>query len=125
MHEYSLMQRVMEVIQGQLEERGERAAVREVLLKVGMLDIHSEDAFRQAFEVLARGTALEQARLSLTIEPARIACAECGYGGELSQGQADPHDPNPYVLCPRCGVICPVQGGHGVESIELIMNDPA
>jgi hydrogenase nickel incorporation protein HypA/HybF len=127
MHEMSLMQQVIDVIQAQLDEQdeqGQKEIVREVRLEVGMLDIHSEAAFRQAFEVLAKGTRLEGAALELTVEPAVILCTGCGYRGTLTEGDADPHDPNPYVPCPRCGAICPVQGGHGVGGIELTMDQP-
>jgi hydrogenase nickel insertion protein HypA len=126
MHEYSLMQRVIEAIQARLDEgkkEEKTRPVKEVKLTVGLLDIHSEAAFRQAFEVLAQGTSLEHAALTLEIVPATLTCPACGYHGDLSEGQADPHDPQPYLPCPKCGVVCAVQGGHGVETIELLLED--
>jgi Zn finger protein HypA/HybF involved in hydrogenase expression len=86
---------------------------------VGALAVHSEAATRQAFEVLVKGTALEHARLDLTIEPVTLTCGQCGYQGPLPEGAVDPHDMSPLTECPRCGAVSPVQGGRGVEGIEL------
>jgi len=91
----------------------------EVVLRVGALAVHSEAATRQAYEVLVKGTPLSQSRLNLTIEPATLTCAQCGYQGPLPEGGVDPHDQSPLVECPRCGAVSPVQGGRGVEGIEL------
>lgn len=91
----------------------------EVVLKVGALAVHSEAATRQAYEVLVKGTPLEHSRLLLTIEPVTLVCGKCGYKGALPEGAVDPHDHSPLVECPQCGAVNPVQGGQGVESIEL------
>jgi Zn finger protein HypA/HybF involved in hydrogenase expression len=88
-------------------------------LKVGALAVHSAAATRQAFEVLAKGTPLENSRLHLTILPVTLACPQCGFGGSLPEGAVDPHDLSPLTRCPRCGAAAPVQGSRGVEGIEL------
>ena len=121
MHEYSLMEQVIAHILAELKKQAgpPPGSSLEVALKVGALAVHSEAATRQAFEVLVKGTPLENARLDLTIEPVTLTCGSCGYQGPLPLDAVDPHDQSPLVECPRCGVVCPVQGGHGVESIEL------
>ena len=91
----------------------------EVVLRVGALAVHSEAATRQAYEVLVKGTPLEKSRLNLSIEPVTLTCAKCGYQGPLPEGEVDPHDQSPLVECPQCGAVSPVQGGRGVEGIEL------
>jgi Zn finger protein HypA/HybF involved in hydrogenase expression len=91
----------------------------EVVLRVGALAVHSEAATRQAYEVLVQGTPLEHSRLNLTVEPVKIDCVKCGFQGPLPEGAVDPHDPSPLAECPRCGAVSPVQGGRGVEGIEL------
>jgi Zn finger protein HypA/HybF involved in hydrogenase expression len=88
-------------------------------LKVGALAVHSVPATRQAYEVLAKGTPLENSRLHLTIEPATLSCPQCGFQGPLPAGAVDPHDPSPLTQCPRCGAAAPVSGSRGVDSIEL------
>lgn len=121
MHEYALMENVIAVIMAELQKAGEQPAghTLEVTLKVGALEMHSEAATRQAFEVLTKGTPLEGARLNLIILPVTLACTECGFQGPLPMGAADPHEVLPVAECPGCGAFTPVQGGRGVESIEL------
>lgn len=120
MHEYALMENVIAAIMAELKKSGETPADRPptVTLKVGALEMHSEAASRQAFEVLTKGTALEGARLNLIILPVTLACP-CGHQETLPMGAVDPHDALPLAECPQCGALTPVQGGHGVESIEL------
>jgi Zn finger protein HypA/HybF involved in hydrogenase expression len=121
LHEYSLMEQVVAHILAELkkQEGPPTGAALEVVLKVGALAVHSEAATRQAYEVLVKGTPLENSRLSLTIEPVTLVCAKCGYEGALAEGEVDPHDQSPLVECPQCSAVNPVQGGRGVESIEL------
>ncbi len=126
MHEYGLMENVMAVIMAELKKSGEEARAGRLLtvtLKVGALELHSEAALRQAFEVLSQGTALEGASLHLVILPATLACPQCGFRGPLPLGAADPHEALPMVDCPQCGALTPVQDGRGVESIELHWED--
>jgi Zn finger protein HypA/HybF involved in hydrogenase expression len=94
----------------------------EVVLKVGALAIHSAAATRQAFEVLVKGTKLENSRLTLIIEPLTLACPNCGFNGPLPAGAVDPHEQLPLAPCPKCGAISPVAGSRGVESIELVLD---
>lgn len=121
MHEYGLMENVIAAIKAELQKSGETPAgpSLEVILKVGALEMHSEEATRQAFEVLTKGTPLEGARLNLIILPVTLSCPQCGFQGPLPLGAADPHAALPVAECPRCGSVAPVQGGRGVESIEL------
>jgi len=115
------MENVIAAIMAELQKTGEKPAgpALEVSLKVGALEMHSEAASRQAFEVLIKGTALEGARLNLIVLPVTLVCTECGFQGPLPMGAADPHDAFPVAECPQCGALTPVQGGRGVESIEL------
>ena len=121
MHEYSLMEQVIAHILAELKkvDGPPDGSSLEVVLQMGALAVHSEAATRQAFEVLVKGTPLEQSRLNLTIAPVTLTCAQCDYQGPLPEGAVDPHDLSPLVECPRCGAVTPVQGGRGVEGIEL------
>lgn len=123
MHEYSLMQGVIGSINRELSHQkvGDTEEIREVLLKVGALELHSEESFRQAFQALAQGTRLEKANLNLSLVPPELLCGACGYRGALKGGGLDTHDPLPAVPCPACGKTCLVTGGRGVESIQLVV----
>jgi len=119
------MERVIEAILDHLDKQGIRSAgsVREVVLKVGALDAHSEASLRQAYELLVKGTILEKSLLTLVMVPATVNCPTCGYNGPCPEGQADGHDPMPYAECPCCGTVSGLLGGRGVESIELLLDD--
>jgi hydrogenase nickel insertion protein HypA len=124
MHEYSLMQRIIETILKNLEDgtdfQGKK--VKEVVLEIGALDIHSPESFRQAFEVLVRDTPLSSSTLQLNVIPGSISCPKCGYQGTC-QEDVDGHNPLPCTECPQCGTVAGVIGGRGVEAIELILED--
>lgn len=121
MHEYSLMQNVIATILEEMQksEGCPGGPALTVDLKVGALAVHSEEATRQAYEVLAKGTPLENSRLHLTVLPVALACPQCGFEGPLPPETVDPHDLSPLAQCPRCGAAAPVTGSRGVESIEL------
>ena len=122
MHEFSLMQEVVAAILKELEKspEGPPGPGLEVELHLGALEMHSQAAARQAYEVLAQGTALAGSRLTLVVEPVTLSCPQCGFTGPLPEGQVDPHEVSPLAECPLCGAVSPVQGGRGVGSIRLV-----
>jgi Zn finger protein HypA/HybF involved in hydrogenase expression len=124
LHEYGLVEEVVQSLLAKLEEPGvaTEGAEMEVVLKVGALAIHSAAATRQAFEVLVKGTKLEKASLNLIVDPLILTCAACGFQGSLPEGAVDPHEQLPLAPCPKCGAISPVTGSRGVESIELVLD---
>lgn len=126
MHEYTLMENVIETVETQLARQGlaTPGSVEAIRFRVGMLEMHSPESFRQAFEWITRGTVLDGARLDFEIVPSRIECAKCGHAADLEVGDADCHDPSPVIECPNCGAATVVQGGRGVAEIELILKSP-
>jgi hydrogenase nickel incorporation protein HypA/HybF len=124
-HEFSLMEDVVSNLLASLQREGitRAGAVKEVVLRIGALDIHSEDSFRQAFDMLARGTLLEGAHLELEIIPATYRCQACGYEGKVGVGDADGHQVEPVIECPACGQPCIVTGGRGIQPIDLLVDD--
>ena len=119
MHEYSLMERIVEAVEARLETDVIEAESLRIHVRVGALELHSAEAFLQAFEMQAAGTRLEGARMDLHIVPGHIHCGGCDYEGPVREDEADPHDPCPAVACPQCGAVCLVEGGRGVDSIDL------
>lgn len=124
MHEISLIQNLLEVVLQEIEANHySRTTIKGLALSVGALELHSEEAFRQAFAIESKGTALEGVSLELTIVPARVQCPKCGYDDVLPADKADPHNPDPVVQCPGCSLPVAVTGGRGVQQIELILDD--
>jgi hydrogenase nickel incorporation protein HypA/HybF len=125
MHEYSLMENILEGVRAELASRGidRPGRVEAMHLTLGALEIHSRESFETAFVVATKGTALEGARLVLTVTPATLECAACGFHGAAGEGEADPHLALPVVECPQCGAIGGVAGGRGVGPVELSLNE--
>ena len=123
MHEISLIQNLLESVLHQIEaDQHSPAAVKGLAVTLGALELHSPEAFRQAFATESRGTALEGTALELTIVPVKLQCSQCGFHGPLSGDKNDPHNPDLIVECPKCGVPVAVKGGRGVQKIELILD---
>ncbi len=108
MHELALARAALDA--AVLCANGRRVTL--VDLTVGALRQVVPDSLAFHFEILARGTPCERARLRQRVTPARLGC-ECGHVWELAE---------PSFRCPRCG------GGRArvlsgeellVESIEV------
>ncbi len=124
MHEYSLMEEIIKAILERLNQEGDSTPVAEVVLKLGVLDIHSEAAARQAFEILAQGTPLQNSRLTLTVNPVMRECSSCHCIAPFPVDEhTHAHELLPAVSCPVCGNLARLTGGQGVESIELVFED--
>jgi Zn finger protein HypA/HybF involved in hydrogenase expression len=121
MHEYAFMQEIITAILSQLSQEAPPGGVAEVVLKVGVFEVHSEAAARQAFQVLARGTPLESSRLTLDIVPPVCHCQSCGLTAPFAIEHHHAHDPLPMAECPQCGVMAVLSGGRGVDGIELVL----
>jgi len=116
-HEQAIIQSVIESIKKDLDSRGIKGKVKSVSLKVGALELHGEESFKQIFAMSTAGTCLEGAALELQVMPAIIKC-DCGHQGPVDDG-LDHHSDMPIAECPRCGTVCRVEGGRGVAGINL------
>ena len=127
MHEYSLMEAILEDVLEDLEDYGvtRPGMVERMELKIGALEIHSRESFEQAFRMVIQGTLLEGARLVLTVEPVGYACPKCGRSGTLAEGEFDGRMALPFIECPHCGDIASIQGGRGIGPAELIVAEDA
>ncbi|MDD5630370.1 MAG: hydrogenase maturation nickel metallochaperone HypA [Elusimicrobia bacterium] len=117
MHEQAIIQSVIDSIRRDLAERKLSGRVKSISLRIGALELHGEESFKQIFAVSAAGTQLAGAELELAVIPARFKC-RCGFAGPADEG-VDHHSDLPIAECPRCGTVCRVEGGRGVEGIEL------
>jgi len=94
MHEASLAQNIIEDIERRIEEGEIADHVRSVRLAVGRLTAVVPDNLRFLFEVLAKGSALEGARLDIEQVPIRARCTSCGKYFEIE---------DVYFSCRGCG----------------------
>jgi len=94
--------------------------VKKIVLKVGALDIHSEESFAQAFTMLIKDSVLENCALHLEIERGTLECPHCDFQGPCPQEEGDGHDALPVTECPACKAAIPISGGRGIQTIDLI-----
>ncbi len=77
MHEYSLIQALLEQVEKQADSHG-AVSVESIRVRVGEQAGVELDLFRTAFEMARDGTICSQAELELVAEPVRWQCPGCG-----------------------------------------------
>ncbi len=93
MHEMSIAQSLVELLQEEMQKAGART-LRTVRLEIGRLSGIVPEALSFGFQVVTAGTELDGAELIMDIIPLRCACRECG--GEFEMEDYDFH-------CLLCG----------------------
>ncbi len=124
MHEISLIENLIENVLPEIEARlslGEK--IQGLAVTIGAMELHSAEAFNQAFTVKTVGTPLAGMRLELTVVKPEAECSSCGFYGPFPDDQIDPHNVCPVMACPACGRPAAVIGGRGVQRIELILDE--
>ena len=91
MHELSLCQNLVEILQQQAQQHGAKR-VTGVWLELGAFACIEESALRFGFEITCRGTMAEGCQLHLSQRPSQAWCWNCNESVEVS-GEA---------VCPRC-----------------------
>lgn len=105
MHEMSIAQSIMSIIQDEMGKHG-LTKVNRVVLKNGRLAGVVSDALSFAWEVLTKNSPLDGAELVVEEIPLQLACGGCGH--EFICEDAISH----LMPCPLCGE----QLGHKVLS---------
>ncbi|RMH69889.1 MAG: hydrogenase maturation nickel metallochaperone HypA [Gemmatimonadetes bacterium] len=116
MHEYSLMQALMDKTIEIAAEHG-HPKVERIKLQIGELQHIVPDILEFAFEVMAKGTIAETADLVWDVVPVKIKCQQC-------HTEFEPHDV--FWVCPQCES----SGGEIKQGDEFILEsitfvDPA
>mgnify|MGYP000178211372 CR=1 FL=1 len=93
MHELSLVQSLLQLIDEQAAKHG-FSRVNEIYLSCGRLSSIEPESLKFAFKTLSDGTPCAQAKLQLTILPLKVFCFSCER--EIECEDADP------TRCPRC-----------------------
>ncbi len=122
MHEYGLMQAVVERAADLCRESGSMRALR-VRVEVGEFALASRESLETAFEILTRGTPLESSVLEISEVPGRAACPACGFQGSARDLDPETCEPPALILCPRCGSPLLVTSGAGIALIDVQLED--
>jgi hydrogenase nickel incorporation protein HypA/HybF len=93
MHEMSIAESLVDLIGDEARREG-FAGVKRVRLKLGALGHVEPAALLFCFDVVARGTVAEGARLDMETVPGAGWCPRCGKSVAITQR---------YDLCPACG----------------------
>jgi hydrogenase nickel incorporation protein HypA/HybF len=110
MHEMSLAQSIVEIVEEQAKSRP-FTRVRSVRLSIGALSYVDPHALEFGFELVARGTAAEGAELRVDRPAGSARCDGCSETFEVT-AHGDP--------CPRCGQYAwLVVGGDEMRVTEL------
>ncbi len=79
----------------------------------------SEDALRQSFEALTKGTPLEKAELIIETVDLQFHCP-CGHEQIVSSDDLIGH----MFVCPACGAVKEIDEAHDLELIEVLVDKP-
>lgn len=112
MHEFSIVQSLLEIVEEQARLHGAKE-VKRVHLLVGVLSGVEPHLLELAFETLREGTVAQRAELKVEIERLRLYCRECGRESEKEELNA---------LCPHCQSLdTEIRGGQELllKSLEL------
>lgn len=93
MHEMSLCQGVVDVIEASARREG-FVKVRAVWLEIGRLAAVEPEAMRFCFDVVTRGSCAEGAELHIIATPGQGWCLMCSESVVIDE---------PLGACPRCG----------------------
>jgi len=114
MHELSLAQNVLEIVQQYVPE-GNHAVVKTVKMKVGDLSGVVVESLTFCFEAITSGTSLEGARLDVERVPLRCRCGSCGLESEI-------HDN--IFRCGECGSTgIEIISGRELQVLEIEVDD--
>ena len=114
MHEYSIVQALMERIEEQARAHG-AASVSRVAVRIGELSGVEPDLLRTAFELVREQTICDGASLVITRTAAAWACRQCGH--DVPAGGV--------LRCQACGGPARLRQGDEIllEQLELEVAD--
>ena len=114
MHEYSVVQNLMEHIEAQALQHGARS-VHRVSVRIGELSGIEPDLLRTAYDLMRERSICADAQLVITTVPARWECRACAVA--IPAGRA--------LRCATCGAPARLVEGDDIllERLELEVED--
>jgi len=115
-HEYSVVQQLVERLLVYLRERGIGQVTQ---VRVRRDSTFSADALRQSYELLTRQTALEGAGLVIEEFAVEHTCSECGHKQTIASDDLIHH----LFFCPACGAADEIEEAHGLSLLGVTVAD--
>jgi hydrogenase nickel incorporation protein HypA/HybF len=114
MHELSIAQNIIEIVQDHVPENKQKS-VKIIRVKIGKLTNILTDSLQFGFEALTRETSLSSASLEIEELPLTIECRECGQKRSI----------NDFIFsCPGCqSSDIQVVSGNELSVSEIELND--
>jgi len=94
MHEFALSQNLVDSVLAEMDRMPAAYRLLAVVVRIGRLRQVVEETLRFSFELLARDTRVQGARLEIETVPLTAACQACGRQGEIDATA---------FYCPVCG----------------------
>jgi len=113
MHELSIVEALIEQVQRELQRAEQRGRVRRLELSIGRLSGVNCESVRFAFGLLAPGTPVENAEVTIHQPKARCLCRACNARADID---------DLVVQCPQCGSTeFSIEGGRELllQNIEI------
>lgn len=92
MHEMSIAENLFKIVDQQ-RILNNLKRVEKINLKIGKLTTIIPSCLEFSFQIISKGTPLEDAKLQMEIIPFRIKCKECSEENEISDF---------FLFCPSC-----------------------
>jgi hydrogenase nickel incorporation protein HypA/HybF len=118
MHEFSIVQSLMGLIEKYVEEYNAKGVSR-IVVSVGVLSGVEPHLLKIAFDTFKENTVADSAELVLEIEKLTLRCLDCGMVSQKEELN---------VICPCCGSFNTIiEGGQDLllKSLELEYEDKA
>lgn len=112
MHEYSVVQQLVEGLLKELKGQG-AVKVTEVRLRRG--STFAEGPLRQAFQLLGENTPLQGAELVIEEFSVTHTCEQCSHSHVVSAEDLLGH----IFICPNCGTPKEIDEAHGLELLGV------
>ena len=92
MHEYSIVQSLIQSCEGYVEQN-RASKVTKVVVKIGVMSGVEPYLLQEAFDTFKEATVCEGCAFEMSIQKVAIECKECGEACELEKNE---------YLCPAC-----------------------
>lgn len=124
MHEYSLVQALLEGLLDHLREHPVNGHIRVVHVRKGELLILSQEALGEAWTILSEGTEVGGSEIRIERIPVKVRCPTCGYEGPVKYASEEGwHFSVPVLACPHCAGRTNVIEGRDLAIVGLSVDD--